>query len=408
MTTSSPKPAPKPPSQVQPSPPLIPPLHDPLLNSPGQPGHQPAIPQGITALPIPNLPEITAGTDLADLLTAHLAPPPIGHAPHRSPLAIRNGDILCISTKIVSKSLGLTASRHSYTDVLAHATDSIVARRIGGTKVTTVVRSQAGPVMAAAGIDASNAPEGQIVILPDNADAHAHTIRAALEKSTGVRMGVLLTDTVSRPWRFGVADIALGASGLTVLEDLRGTPDRTGRQLNVTVRAVADEICAACDLARTKSNGVPVVIVRGLAHLVDGQEHSARLLNRTDGTDWFPYASLESVWVALGIDLACVEPASVDPEPDDVRRRRAINIAIGSAEYPPETTRFVTGTGIEVELHGSRIALTPPSSIDPGTSAGVALLLEMGALAERLRVALRAENLPPHVELQRPDPVSSS
>jgi coenzyme F420-0:L-glutamate ligase/coenzyme F420-1:gamma-L-glutamate ligase len=129
---------------------------------------------------------------------------------------------------------------------------------------TRIVENPLGLVLAAAGVDSSNTPEGTVLLLPEDPDASARKIRKALKKN----IGVLITDTIGRPWRQGVTDIAIGAAGIQVLEDLRGTPDADGRPLEGTIVAIADEIASAVDLVTGKSKNLPVAIVRGLAHYV--------------------------------------------------------------------------------------------------------------------------------------------
>src|SRR5215212_5958103 len=120
-------------------------------------------------------------------------------------------------------------------------------------------------------VDHSNAPdEGSLVLLPLDPDASARQIRDALVDRTGRTVAVVVGDSFGRPFRHGTTDVAIGVAGLAPLLDLRGTTDRSGRELRSTQIALADELAAAADLARTKAGGIPVVVVRGLAPAGDG------------------------------------------------------------------------------------------------------------------------------------------
>ncbi|WP_422117660.1 coenzyme F420-0:L-glutamate ligase [Brachybacterium sp. UNK5269] len=207
----------------------------------------------VTVTPVRGLGEIREGDDLAALLAAALRP-----------LAPRAGDVLCLSTKVVSKALGLRVDPARREEAIRAAAVRTVARRLHTRQVTSVVQISSGPVMAAAGVDSSNAPDGPL-LLPEDPDACARELRDALTAHLGVELGLLLTDTSSRIWRVGVGDIALGAAGVAALQDLRGALDADGRELTVTVRNLADELAAAADLVKGKANGIPAALVRGWA-----------------------------------------------------------------------------------------------------------------------------------------------
>src|SRR5215472_15645926 len=185
----------------------------------------------LSVAPVTGLPEITAGADLAALI-ADAAPD------------LRDGDILVVTSKIVSK-----------------AEARVVARR----GATTIAQTRHGLVLAAAGVDESNTVPGTVVLLPEDPDESARRLRKALHGRTGRTVGVIITDTMGRPWRDGQTDNAIGAAGLLPILDHRGQADTFGNILEVTVAAVADEIAAAADLVKGKSAGVPVAVVRGLA-----------------------------------------------------------------------------------------------------------------------------------------------
>jgi coenzyme F420-0:L-glutamate ligase/coenzyme F420-1:gamma-L-glutamate ligase len=134
-----------------------------------------------------------------------------------------------------------------------------------------------GFICASAGVDASNAPEPDtLVLLPDDPDASAQRIRDRLRELTGREVAVLVTDSFGRPWRQGTIDVALGAAGLEVMRDLRGTRDRAGYELHSTVIATGDEIASAAELVMGKADGVPAAVVRGLD--VAGDGHARELV----------------------------------------------------------------------------------------------------------------------------------
>jgi len=134
-----------------------------------------------------------------------------------------------------------------------------------------------GFVCASAGVDASNAPAaGMVVLLPEDPDASAARLRAGLEQHTGKSLGVIVTDTFGRAWRFGIANVAIGAAGIEVLRDLSGQHDPVGYELHSTVIAVADEIAAAAELVMGKTERVPVAVVRGLD--AAGEDRAADLV----------------------------------------------------------------------------------------------------------------------------------
>src|SRR5699024_3707930 len=171
----------------------------PVGAGPGAPRTPP--PPGLSVLPVTGLGEIRDGDDLAAQLARALRP-----------LAPRDGDVLCLSTKVVSKALGLRVSAQERDRAVAEAGVRTVARRLHTRVVTSVVQIPSGPVVAAAGVDSSNAPAGPL-LLPEDPDACARELRTALSAALGVDLGVLLTDTSSRVWRVGVGDIALGGAG---------------------------------------------------------------------------------------------------------------------------------------------------------------------------------------------------
>src|SRR5262252_3171364 len=204
---------------------------------------------GVSITAVAGLPEIEAGADLAGLIA--------GAAP-----GLADGDIVVITSKIVSKAEGRVV-RSDRERAIDAETARVVARR-GGTRI---VETRHGLVLAAAGVDNSNTAPGTVVLLPEDPDGSARGLRKALRGRLGARIGVIITDTLGRPWRNGQTDAAIGAAGVLPMRDYRGQPDVFGTPLEVTVAAVADEIAAAADLVKAKTSGIPVAIVRGLADL---------------------------------------------------------------------------------------------------------------------------------------------
>lgn len=230
------------------------------------------------------LPEVAPGDDLVVLLTALLRDEPP-----------QDGDVLVLTSKVVSKAEGRVVSADDREQAITDETVRVVATREHSTGVTRIVENRLGLVMAAAGVDASNTPEGTVLLLPVDPDASARRLRAGLAHAFGVRLGVVITDTAGRPWRQGVTDIAIGAAGLVVLDDLRGQVDTFGRPLIMTQAAVADEIASAGELVKGKAEGRPLAVVRGLGHLVTDEDGpGARALVRLGEEDMFAQGSAEA------------------------------------------------------------------------------------------------------------------
>ena len=145
-----------------------------------------------------------------------------------------------------------------------------------------------GLICANAGVDASNAPAGQLVLLPVDPDESARRLRARLGDLSGVRPAVVVTDSFGRPWRTGQADVAIGAAGVEPVDDWRGREDAHGRTLRGTAIAVADALAAAADLARSKDSREPAVLVRGVGRFVrDEDGPGAAALRRERAQDLF-------------------------------------------------------------------------------------------------------------------------
>ena len=229
------------------------------------------------------LPEVHPGDDLAALLGDALE----GH--------VEAGDILVITSKIVSKAEGRIIRAADREDAITAETRRVVASRASIHGTTRIVETHLGLVMAAAGVDASNVPDGTIALLPIDPDASALALATALRTRLGVAVGVILSDTFGRPWRDGQTDVAIGAAGLHVVDDLRGSTDTQGRTLEVTVPAIADELAGAADLVKGKAAGRPVAVVRGLGRFVTGLDAvGAKRLIRAAEFDMFRLGSDEA------------------------------------------------------------------------------------------------------------------
>jgi len=225
-------------------------------------------------LALAGIPEVAVGDDLSAILVAAL-----GQTPGALPPQDR--DVLVVTQKIVSKAEGAvvdltTIEPRPEAIAFAERWDrdprqlEVVlqqARRVvrmeNGVLITETPQ---GFICANGGVDASNVgPEsGNLVtLLPEDSDRSAAAIREAVREATGIDVPVVISDSFGRPWRWGIVDVAIGVSGIEPLDDLRGTPDHDGRVMHSTVRAVADELASAAELALGKLAGRPAALVRG-------------------------------------------------------------------------------------------------------------------------------------------------
>ncbi|NLU75896.1 coenzyme F420-0:L-glutamate ligase [Streptomyces sp. HNM0575] len=217
---------------------------------------------------LPGIPEVRPGDDLVKLIVDAVTNGPAGDVTGAgaTPAGLADGDVLIVTSKIVSKAEGRIVRADDREAAIDAETVRVVARR----GPARIVESRHGFVMAAAGVDASNTPKGTVLLLPEDPDASAARIREGVRDALGADVGVVVTDTFGRPWREGQTDVAIGASGVRVLEDLRGGLDTFGNPLGVTVTAVGDELAAAGELVKGKADGFPVAVVRGLPQHVPG------------------------------------------------------------------------------------------------------------------------------------------
>ncbi|HEV7291127.1 MAG TPA: coenzyme F420-0:L-glutamate ligase [Devosia sp.] len=259
---------------------------------------------------VTGLPEIGPGDDLIGLLIDAID----AQAAEDPELMLRDGDILVVTSKIISKSEGRQVPAAEREKAIAQDTVRIVAERVHPGGVTQIVETRHGLIMAAAGIDTSNVPDDVALRLPEDPDLSARYLCEGLRHKLSVRIGVIITDTFGRPWRVGQTDVAIGAAGLTVTDDLRGGADANGRPLQVTVTVLADELAGAADLVKGKASNIPVAVVRGLSRLVaDLYAPGARTLVRSVDDDMFRFGSAEAY--RLGYEAALAELRDGHAEP---------------------------------------------------------------------------------------------
>ncbi len=242
-------------------------------------------PENVVLLGVPGLPEFAPDDDLVAALAEPLASLrwPDGSR------GLQPGDIVIVTSKVISKVEGRVIAADSREAAIDAEAVSEVARRSHAGGVTRITRTRHGLVLAAAGVDASNTAPGTVLLLPRDPDASAAQLRDGLESVTGVGpLAVVVTDTAGRPWREGVVDIAIGAAGMEVLDDLRGRADHSGQTLNVTINATADAVAAASELVRPKAAGVPVAVLRGMGRRVGDTTSKATDLIRPADEDLFP------------------------------------------------------------------------------------------------------------------------
>ncbi|XTZ15715.1 coenzyme F420-0:L-glutamate ligase [Micromonospora echinospora] len=339
-------------------------------------------------LPVLGIGDVARGDDLAALI-ATAAP------------WLRDGDVLVVTSKIVSKAEGRLV------DVPADGPDRLAARdevlaaetaRVVATRgATRIVQTHHGFVMASAGIDASNVEKTRLVLLPEDPDASARALRAALRERYDVDVAVIVSDTMGRPWRNGLTDVALGVAGLPAIRDHRGEIDPYGNELHVTQMAVVDELAGAGELIKGKCDQVPVAVVRGYLTGVGAADGpGARVLVRDAEQDLFSLGTAEAK--AAGMLAAATLDDGPGPEPaDEAAVRRAIDAVAGAVA---SGTVFTLVTDAE-----TRAVMTAAVPGWPATATGLILgeaptpvsqpdLVRFGADTQRLRSALAAHGVP--------------
>jgi coenzyme F420-0:L-glutamate ligase / coenzyme F420-1:gamma-L-glutamate ligase len=328
---------------------------------------------GLEILPVRGMGDVTPGDDLAELIT-------------RSAPWLRDGDVLIVTSKIVSKAEGRLVEvpadgperEAAREEILASETARVVARR----GATAIVQTHHGFVMAAAGIDASNVDKTHLVLLPADPDASARRLHADL-RARGLTLGVIISDTMGRTWRNGLTDVALGAAGLEPFRDHRGETDPYGNELQLTQMAVIDELAAAGELVKGKCDQVPVAVVRGYPGTGRDDGAGAVALLRDPASDMFSLGTAEARVAGLRDAAGLADSLPGGPvSPAAVDRALALVadvVAPGTTVIPAEV---LPANGATAAL---RLTL-------PGAAAAGALI-RLGADAQRLRAALAAEGV---------------
>lgn len=321
-------------------------------------------PGRLEILPVTGIGEVRPGDDLAALI--------IAAAPW-----LADGDVVVVTSKIVSKSEGQLVeipldepAREAAREAALRAETARVVARRGGTRI---VQTHHGFVLAGAGIDASNVDPAHLVLLPKDPDASARWLRDELRERHGLDVAVVVTDTMGRPWRLGLTDVAIGAAGVDALADYRGRRDAYGNELQLTQMAVVDELAAAADLVKGKITQVPVAVVRGLG-LPRGAGHgrgAAELVRGADA-DLFSLGTAEAV--ARGLRAAADLP--------DAPRFAAGGAHVVLPDLPFPRIRSVT---LPENTVAAVLAWAPAG--DPRAAA------EAGRRVERLRAVLAADGL---------------
>ncbi|GAB3963013.1 hypothetical protein GCM10027615_02290 [Plantactinospora veratri] len=356
-------------------------------------------------LPVLGIGDVTEGDDLSALISTA--------APW-----LRNGDVLVVTSKIVSKAEGRLVDvpvdgperEAARAEVLAGETARPVARR----GATRIVQTHHGFVMASAGIDASNVDRSRLVLLPKDPDASARALRAAIRERHGADVAVIISDTMGRPWRNGLTDVALGVAGMPAVRDHRGEVDPYGNKLNITQMAVVDELAGAGELVKGKCDQVPVAVIRGYLGAADQDDGpGAAALVRDAEHDLFALGTAEARADGLraaatlaestaGGPTAPVVPAvpdGTDAGPDRAALDRALR-TVAEVVAPGTVWTLVTDDRRVRDRLGGTAPPRAPGTVAlldcaPPGPAGTdpAVLIRFGADLHRLRAALAAEGL---------------
>ncbi|MGH3471138.1 MAG: coenzyme F420-0:L-glutamate ligase [Nocardioidaceae bacterium] len=316
-------------------------------------------------------PEIGPGADLADLLAASGA--------------LRAGDVVVLTSKVVSKAEGRMRRLDRRAAVEAEAA-RVLARR--GDSV--IAETRHGLVMAAAGVDASNTPIGSVLLLPADPDESARRVRERLLELTALNVAVVVSDTMGRAWRVGQVDMAIGCAGLRPIVELRDATDTHGNVLVVTAPAIADEIAAAADLVKGKLTGRPVAVVRGLGHWVlPPGDHGpgAVALVRDTSLDLFALGTREAALAAAfrtdPVALAHFPPRTPpDPEPFDELGSERDDVLVQVIHAPASTPEPPQIWTVDIAIRDR------PAGNDPS-----AAWVHVGRLIERMHVVAAAYRL---------------
>ncbi|PZF83961.1 coenzyme F420-0:L-glutamate ligase, partial [Micromonospora deserti] len=338
-------------------------------------------------LPVPGIGPVSEGDDLAALI-ATAAP------------WLRNGDVLVVTSKIVSKAEGRLVDvpadgperLAARDEVLAAETARVVATR----GATRIVQTHHGFVLASAGIDASNVDKTRLVLLPKDPDASARGLRAALRERYDLDVAVIISDTMGRPWRNGLTDVALGVAGMPAIRDHRGEVDPYGNELQLTQMAVVDELAGAGELIKGKCDQVPVAVVRGYLGVTGPDDGAgAAALVRDAAMDLFSLGTAEAKAAGLAAAATLPDgPGPTPPSPEAVARAMA---AVAEVVAPGTVFTHVTDEGVRAGLvaavPGWPAAATALVLGSPATPGGPDDLVRFGTDLQRLRTALAAEGI---------------
>ncbi len=336
---------------------------------------------GLEVLPIRGIGDVTPGDDLAEMIT-------------RAAPWLRDGDVLVVTSKIVSKAEGRLVDvpadgperEAARQEVLASETARVVARR----GPTAIVQTHHGYVMAAAGIDASNVDKTHLVLLPRDPDASARALHAAL-RERGLHVGVIVSDTMGRAWRNGLTDVALGAAGIAPLRDHRGEIDPYGNELQLTEMAVVDELASAGELVKGKCDQVPVAVVRGYPGAGAEETPGAVTLLRDAASDMFSLGTAEARAAGLRDAATLADGAAGGTSPPAGGTASGFAAAVDRA-LATVAEVIAAGTAVTAaeelpEGSAAALRLTPPADDGPAS------WMRLGADAHRLRAALAAEGV---------------
>jgi coenzyme F420-0:L-glutamate ligase/coenzyme F420-1:gamma-L-glutamate ligase len=350
-------------------------------------------------LPVHGIGDVAPGDDLATLVAAA--------APW-----LRDGDILVVTSKIVSKAEGQLVDMPSDGALRAAAREEALvaetARPVARRGQTRIVQTHHGFVMASAGIDSSNVDRSRLVLLPKDPDASARSLRSALRERHGVDVAVIVSDTMGRPWRNGLTDVALGAAGIAAIRDHRGEVDPYGNELHITQMAVVDELAAAAELVKGKCDQVPVAVVRGYLPEdsvgADGPGAAPALVRAAD-QDLFSMGAAEAR--AAGLRAAALLP----DRPEAAAAARGVRA--GDADVRTADPAVAGRDGADIRTAVARAvaavsgAVAPGTALEPSNGAIVcrppattpAALVRFGADVHRVRAALAAEGLATNLTL---------